>query len=377
MPELLRVDHLSTTRAEVNLDCLRHNTRRLSARSGDARIMAIVKANAYGHGAVPVAHALTNEGVEHLAVATLPEAVELREAGITGRVLVLGAPLEEMVPYYDRYNVEITVSSQATAKALLRLAREGYRFAVHVKVDTGMSRLGLSPAEAPPVIRKLASASNIRVAAVWSHLATGTREADPMARAQLDRLTSVWQAVADLDIDLHLEHTGALLSALPRIAPPERMLVRPGLGLYGYDPENRERIALKPVMRLVSQVTHVKTIEPGTSVSYRGTWTAERPARIATVGAGYADGVPYTLSNRGQVRIGSACYPIVGEVCMDMFMVHLGAPGEAPEVAPGTEAVLYGGEGPTAAEVAAAGNTTIYELLCRVASRVPRVYLNR
>ena len=365
-------------RAETDLDAVRHNVRWLRERADGDGVVAVVKANAYGHGAVPVTRALQGEGVERFAVATLAEAVELREAGVDGRVLVFAAPLDGHLPAYERYGLEATVSSTEVARAVA--GRGGV--AVHVKVDTGMHRLGVAPEDGAATVRAL-QAAGVRVEAVWTHLATADGDDAGFALEQVRRFDGVLRDLgADAPPLVHVRNGPAVVRLPPLTSRPA--LVRLGGVLYGLasDPAMLPDMGapggggLRPALRLVARVVHVQTVAAGESVSYGRTWTARRPTRVATLAAGYADGVPRALSNRGEVGIDERRYPVAGRVCMDMMLVDLGAPdGPGAAVGRGDEAVLFGRGGPTAEEAAAAAGTISYELTCGVAGRVARVVL--
>ncbi len=357
--------------AETDLGAIRHNLRQLAGAvpGGPGRVMGVVKADAYGHGAVPVARVLVEEGAEVLAVAKLPEAAELRRSGVEARVLVLAAPLPEFLPAYERLGLEAVVSSAEVARAVIEAAPG---VAAHVKVDTGMHRLGLAPADAPAAVRQL-QAAGVTVAALWTHLATADAARPGFVLEQVRRFDAVVRDLGDEAPPLvHLANGPAHVRLPPLTSRPA--LVRLGGVLYGLASDRAMAGAmtgLRPALRLVARVVHLQTVDRGESVSYGQTWTAERPTRIATLAIGYADGLPRALSNRGEVGIGGARYPIVGRVCMDMTMVSLGAPGGAP-VGVGDEAVVFGPGGPSAEDAARAAGTISYELATQIGARVPR-----
>ncbi len=363
---------LSPTAAEINLAHLRHNARALTARAGDADVMGVVKADAYGHGAVRVARALREEGVRHFAVATAAEAVRLRRAGIDEAILVFSAPLPAQLPVYARHALDVTVSSREVAEAVIATARAAGPLRVHVKVDTGMGRLGLSPSETPAVVRMLERAPGVTVAGLWTHFAT---IGDAFVNEQAARFEAVVRRLGGA-LPVHTANSGALLSPPEHFSLTGTELVRMGVALYGiYGPSAMLSEDLRPVMRLRTRVTHLKTVAPGTTISYDRTWTAPRRTRIATVGAGYADGYPRRLSNRAEVGLHGRRFPVVGTVCMDMFMVDLGPPdGPAATVDLGDPVVLFGAGGPSAFEVARWAQTITYEICTGVAARVPRIY---
>ncbi|MDX1547407.1 MAG: alanine racemase [Rhodothermales bacterium] len=365
------------TVAEIDLDALRHNVRVVRERAGDAALMGVVKADAYGHGAVPVARALVAAGVGRLAVATVPEGAALRAAGIDAPLLVFAAPLPGFLPAYVRHGLEVTVPSLEAAEAVVRTAQEAGPLRVHVKVDTGMGRIGVPPAEAEAVVRRLERAPGVTLTGLWTHFATADEPGSAFPAEQLRRFEPVLRTVAEAFEHIHVANSGALF-AVPESTEPlgARALARAGIALYGLLDLPAAREQLHPMMRLVSRVMHVKTVEPGTTISYGRRWRAERRTRIATIGAGYADGYRRLLSNRAEIGLGGRRYPVAGTVCMDMFMVDLGPPeGPGGAVAVGDEAVLFGQGGPSAFEVAAWAETITYEVTCGVSARVPRVYL--
>ncbi len=358
-------------RAEIDLDALRHNLRFLRRVAGDADVMGIVKANAYGHGVELVVPVLRAEGVQLFAVASVPEAVRLRDLGVTERILVFAAPLPEALPAYVAHDLEATVSSRAVAEAVIAMRKP---LRVHVKVDTGMGRIGLQPGEVADVMALLRQAPHVEIAGLWTHFATADEPDTSFARAQTALFERVVAEVGEPLPALHLANSGALVQ-LPE-AVWHRAFVRAGGLLYGIPSSAvlAERADVRPVMRFVTRVVHVKTVEAGETVSYGRTWTAEVPTRIATLAVGYGDGLPRALSNRGEVEIGRRRYPIAGRVCMDMTMADLGAPdGPGASVRVGDEAVIFGPGGPSAFEVAETVGTISYALPCGLTARVPRV----
>lgn len=363
---------LSPVRAEVDLDALRHNVRVLRGYAGDAELMAAVKADAYGHGAVPVTRALVAEGVRHFAVATVLEGVQLREAGIEQPILVLGAPLPDALPTYVRCNLGVTVSSLEAAEDVILTASQTGPLTVHLKVDTGMRRLGLIPEEVPLALSRLRATPGVFVEGIWTHFATVDRA---FTLEQLRRFDELLASLESPPPVTHTANSGTLLH-VPETARG-RTLVRVGGALFGLV-VNRlpwlDEPDLRSVMRLVSRVVHLRSLQPGDTVSYGRTWRAERATRIATVAAGYGDGLPRSLSNSGSVGIHGAIFPIVGRVCMDMLMVDIGLEEASEAIRIGDDAVLFGPGGPSAGALAEAAGTIAYELTCGLTQRVRRVY---
>jgi len=347
--------------------------------------MAIVKADAYGHGAVPVARTLWEEGIRHFAVARPAEAIQLREAGLSAPILVLSAPFPDDLSVYAEHDLDMTVSSPEAATAACQYGTPERPFRVHAKVDTGMGRIGLHPDDAPATIEQLAEAPGVRLAGVWTHFATADEPGSAFAEAQLSRFEAVLDALDDAPTDIHPDHvhaanTGALLTLDGRVLRFAAPLVRTGIALYGLTaaPALAERVDLRPVMRLRARVTHLKTVPPDTPISYGATWRAPRRSRIATLGVGYGDGYPRLCSGRASVRIGGAQCPIVGSICMDMCMVDLGPPDRplAQSVTVGDEATLFGADRPTLYDVADWAETIPYEICCDLSPRVPRRYVD-
>lgn len=368
---------VSPTHAVIHLDHLRHNAAELQRLAKPATLVAVVKANAYGHGASQVAQTLASIGVHRFAVATLPEGIALRKAGITAPIHVFGAPLPEYLPAFAAYRLEMTVSSAAIAREVIARAQTGETCSVHIKVDTGMGRIGLASAEAAPVIADLLAAPNVTVAGIWTHFATADQVNDAFARYQW---TMFQDLIASLSLSdttfVHATNSGALHWLQESFNHP-RALIRSGIALYGISEAKEDtcRVALRPTMTLRSRVVHVKTVPADTSISYGRRWTAPDERIIATVGAGYADGYRRVLTNRASVQIGQHRYPVAGTVCMDMFMVDLGTPpGPGATVAVGDTVTLFGEQGPSAHEVAAWAETIPYEIFCGVSTRVPRIY---
>lgn len=364
--------------ARIHLPHLRHNVRVLRRQAGDARLMGVIKADAYGHGAVRVAEVLHAEGVRHFAVARLSEAIALREAGLTASLLVLGAPLPPQLATYAAYGLGVTVSSPASAAAVIEEASPAHPLRVHVKVDTGMGRIGLPPDGAAATTTRLRQAPGVELAGLWTHFATAGSDDPSFAHTQLARFEGVLEAVGDMAPCIHVANSSALFTLSDRLRAFAPALVRTGIMLYGLSSraDLMERARLRPVMELTAQVTHVKTVPAGTSISYGRRWTAPRTTRIATLGAGYGDGYLRHGSNRAEVSLHGYRVPVVGSVCMDMMMVDLGPPGTPPDVAVGDTAVLFGPAGPSALEVASWADTIPYEVCCRIGERVPRLYVD-
>jgi alanine racemase len=364
-------------RAEVvvDLDAIRHNVALLAARASGAVTMAVVKADGYGHGALPVARAALEAGATWLGSCSLAEALDLREGGVTSRILSwLDVPGTDLAPGVEA-DVDMSASSNAELAAIVDAARRTSRTArVHLKIDTGLSRNGCQPRDWPDLVENAAKAQaggHVEVVAVWSHLACADEPGHPANDQQAQRFAAAYEVArqAGLHPMRHLANSAATLDR-----PDLHFdMVRPGIAMYGLNPlpykEN-----LKPAMTFRSTVALTKRVDAGESVSYGQTWTTDRDTTLALVPVGYADGVSRGLSNRMDVWLAGRRRPIVGRVCMDQIVVDCGD----DQVTPGEEVVLFGagsrGE-PTATEWANTLGTIDYEIVTGMyRPRVARSY---
>jgi len=366
--------------ARIDRAALRANAATLRAAARGARLYAVVKADGYGHGAACVATALEAAGVDAFAVARVHELAGLRAGGLRAEVLVLGGA-------HDAAEADAALALGATlavhheghvALAAEAAARRGVRLAVHLEVDTGMRRTGVASGALDAALARLAAAPALRLAGLFTHFARADEPGAPEAEAQRAGLRTALAALraAGLAPDGLLVHAANSAGVLGGhgVAPllPEANAARPGLALYGVSPfaaDDPASVGLRPVMTLAARVVQTRRLEAGAAVGYGGTWRAPRATTLATVAAGYADGVPWQLGNRGVVALRGRRLPIVGRVSMDSITLDC---GDEP-VAVGDEVVLFGAGGPSAAEVAAAAGTIAYDVLARVGSRVPRV----
>jgi alanine racemase len=370
------------TRAEIRLGALRRNFARARELAGPGvRVMAVVKANAYGHGMRRIASELLAEGAEYLGVALIEEAIALREAGIRAPILVLGSPPDDAIPAFARYGVELTIASAAKARAAAKAAAvAGASIRAHLKIDTGMGRIGARWDELEGLAEELsglapqAGRPGLEIVGAFSHLATADCD-PPFAREQAARFGSALDLLARRGMSpsiAHLENSAALVGM-----PEARFdMVRPGIFVYGYEPLPWKKAGVEPVMRLVSRISFVKALRAGEGVSYGQTWRAPVATTVATIPIGYGDGYSRELSNRAPVWVGSACRPVVGRICMDQTMVDLGPGMEANE---GDETILFGergGAGVPGERLCELLGTIPYELTCMVSERVPRVYVD-
>ncbi|UXA15316.1 alanine racemase [Mycobacterium sp. SMC-8] len=365
--------------ASVDLDAIAHNVAVLREHAGSAAVMAVVKADGYGHGATRVARAALAAGAAELGVATLAEALALRADGVTARVLSwLHPPGTDFAPALLA-DVDVAVSSQRQLGDVLdAAARTGVTANVSVKADTGLCRNGVSEAEYPAVVdtlRRARSDGAVRVRGLMSHLAHGDTPEHPFNDVQARRLTDMAVTARSSGVTYEVVHLANSPAALTR---PDLAfdMVRPGIAVYGQMPiPERGDMGLRPAMTVRCPVAKLRQVRAGDAVSYGHTWTAPVDTTLALIPAGYADGVYRALSNRFEVSINGRRYPNVGRICMDQFVVDLG-PGPVP-VAEGDDAILFGpgtdGE-PTAQDWAELLGTINYEVVTSPRGRFVRSY---
>jgi alanine racemase len=341
-------------------------------------IIAVVKANAYGHGAAPVARALEEAGATWLAVADIEEGIELRQAGVRARILVFGALSVSDLNGVFEHGLTPTVASPSAGRALqAEAAARGARVRYHLKIDTGMHRLGFRHENLAWTLRDLLASPNLELEAAYTHFATADDPAHPLFDAQRVAFERACTTLADLGAGPRYRHA-ANSAALLRDSRVWYDFVRPGLLLHGVvPPPLATTLDLLPVMSLTSRVVAVKGVRAGETVGYGARFVAERPTTIAVIPAGYADGLDRRLAAGGHVLVRGSRARIVGAVSMDMLSADV---TDIPGVAPGDEVVLLGsqGHGPLqtldARELAAATSSVPYEVLCRLGARVERVY---
>ena len=370
---------LRRTWAEIDLDALAHNYRRARELTGPGvRYLGVVKADAYGHGAVQVAERLEELGADYLAVSSLDEARELRHGGINAPILILGHTPPEMVPELIRYHITQAVSAQAKAEAYSAAAVGcGGTLKVHIKVDTGMSRLGFLVRGGHfeggvAAIAASCALPGLEAEGIFTHFAVSDEDdsdSEGYTRDQFALFMRVLEALAEKGRTFPIRHC-ANSGALARYPEMYLDMVRPGIALYGVGAD-AERLDLRPVMTLKSSVSTIKIFDPDTDISYGRTYRTEGKARIGVLPIGYADGLFRGLSNRLSVVTDQGPAPIRGRICMDMTMVDLTG---LPDVKVGSEVEIFGRR-QSVDRLAEILNTISYELLCAVSKRVPRVYL--
>ncbi|MGA8058908.1 MAG: alanine racemase [Candidatus Binataceae bacterium] len=365
------------TVAEIDLGALGANYRAIKSAGRGAELMAVVKADAYGHGAIEVTRALRGEGCGHFGVARVCEARELRAAGVRERIYLLGGFLageaEEIVgldvtPFV--YDVALIAPMQRAVEAQARA-----NFLIHLKIDSGATRLGILPGELDQAIAELVRAPSLTVEGVCTLLVNAGDPQSPVTGAQLEVFNAAAARLRAAGIDLRVAHVANSAASILR-PDAHYSLLRPGLAIYGLPPVPavRERVELRPVMTFKTRVVQVKRVPAGVGVSYGHTFVTPRPSAIGVLAVGYADGYRRGLQHGGEVMIRGRRAPVVGAVCMDLTMVDL---TDVPGAAVGDEVILWGGAGEamiSVNDIARLAQTISYEMLCTVGKRVPRVY---
>ncbi|MDX1613165.1 MAG: alanine racemase [Candidatus Promineifilaceae bacterium] len=366
------------TYVEVNLDRLTSNYRAIQQAVAPAKMMPILKANAYGHGLVAVARHMAKLGAPYLGVAFLEEGILLRESGVTTPILVLGGILDNQVPLFLDYDLTLTASSIEKLLQINDAARDmGKTAKVHLKIDTGMERIGVHYYSADTLLEATLSCHHCQVEGIYSHFANSDTADLSSARQQLARFEAVLSFYEQRGLPLPLRHmanSGAILQL-----PDSHMdMVRPGILLYGVYPSDEVPLAIdvQPTLSWKSRVVYFKVVKPGHPVSYGSTWVSDHLVRLVTVPVGYGDGYFRNLSNAGVVIIRGQRYPIVGRICMDQLMVNI----EWETAYNGDEVILIGEAGPdgpaiSCNELAQRAGTIPYEILTNINTRVPRLYL--
>ncbi len=365
---------------EIDLDAIRHNIKEIRQTIGPlVEIMAAVKAEAYGHGAVEVAKTALNAGATWLGVAIPEEGILLREAGLNSPILIFGPLQPEQVLSVIKYDLTATICNYDSALELSKEAVKNNQTAgVHLKIDTGMGRIGIRPEEAGSFLKRLRELPGIKVSGIFSHLATADAADKSYAMQQVSAFTNVvnnLKGTGLLPEKVHLANSAGIID----LPSSYFNMVRPGIMLYGLYPSkevSHDKIKLKPALSLKAKVSFSKKTPPGTGLSYEQKYHTNRESIIATLPIGYGDGWSRRLSHKAQVLINGRKYPIVGTICMDQCMVDVGD----EEINPGQEAVLIGKDGEmeiTADMVAEQLGTINYEVTCMLNNRLPRVYVNR
>ena len=363
--------------AEIDLGAVRENFQAVRARLGPStKVMAVVKADAYGHGSVPAGRAALEAGAHVLGVGDSGEAIELREAGITAPILVLGALVDKELDDVIYHRITPTIHSIDRVRLLDRKAKaHEVRLPVHVMMDTGMGRLGVLPAFTPRILEEVAQAKNLILQGLATHFPLSALEDRSFTHRQIAQFRRAAERAKEMGLEIPLLHT-ANSAAIVSVPESHFTMVRPGAALYGIDPGNfaREGFKVRPALQLKTQVVFVKGVPKGTSISYHHTYRTTAKTRIATLPVGYNDGYPFQNGNRGRVLIHGQYAPVIGRVTMDYIMVDVGA---LPPVSVGDEVILIGEAGDRsirAEELAERAGLIPYAITCLLGKRVKRVY---
>jgi alanine racemase len=371
--------HLRPVWAEVDLDKLAHNMREIRRNAVSKDIIAVIKADGYGHGALDIAPTLLENGATRIAVAVLNEAVELRRGGIEEPIMVLGFTPPSLIDMLLRYDIEQTVYSYDLAKEISQLAKKKNKVAkIHIALDTGMGRIGFLPDdESAEVVYKISKLPNIIIEGLFSHFSSADEDDKTYTDMQLDRYTAFYNKLISSGVKVNIRHI-ANSAAIIDMPQSHFEAVRPGIILYGYYPSEqvfKNKIDLKPVMSLKTNIVHIKNLPAGEYISYGREFKTLRESVIATLPVGYADGYTRLLFNKAKVIINGSFVPVIGRICMDQCMVDV---TEIKNVKVGDEVVLMGEQGDlsfTADQIAELIGTINYEITCMISKRVPRVYI--
>lgn len=368
-------------KAVVSLDAIAHNFAEMKKNIAEGtKMIAVIKADGYGHGAEAIARLTDNYSyIWGYAVATAEEALQLRNAGVEKPILILGLVFEEYFREMVAGDIRLTVCEYETAKKLSREAvRQDKTVHIHIGLDTGMSRIGFADTpESVEEIKKIAALDHLEIEGMFTHFARADETDKTPAVDQLNRYLAFAELLEKSGVHIPLKHCSNSAGII-RMKEANLDAVRAGITIYGIYPSSeveRDIVKLEPAMELKSHISYVKDLEPGASISYGGTYTADKKIRVATIPAGYADGYPRTLSNKGWVLIHGQKAPILGRVCMDQFMVNV---SDIPDVKAGDEVTLIGKDGDEFISIETFGDMSgrfSYEFACDISKRVPRVYL--
>ena len=379
MDELLEKKKYDRTYVEIDLDAIKHNIRCEREKVGDkVKIMAIIKANAYGHGDIEVAEALKDE-VEAYGVAIIEEALKLRKAGVTKMILILG---HTGIIWYDdliKNDISQAVYSYEMAKILSEEAmRLGKKAKIHIKVDTGMGRIGFQPVKDNiEVIYAISRLPGIEIEGIFTHFARADEKTIEPAREPFRKYMAFVEELEKRGVKIPIHHVSNSASIIG-FSEANLDMVRSGITTYGLYPSDevaKDVLVLEPAMQWKSIISYIKTVEPGTSISYGGTFTAKEKMTVATIPVGYADGMKRDLSGKGRVLIHGQYAPILGRICMDQFMVDV---SHIKEAAIGDTVTIFGKDGEKnipVEEIAEKSHSFNYEFVCSITNRVPRKYL--
>lgn len=363
--------------AVIDLDAINHNIELTRSKiSAGTKIMAVIKADAYGHGAIEIARALSDK-VDFFAVAVIEEGIVLRKAGIQNPILILGGTLESRYNKLIRYRLTPTVFTYEAAKKLSDAAiKKNTTINIHIAVDTGMGRIGFQPDEVGEAL-KISLLPGVFIEGLFTHYAKADEYDKSYSKRQLDKFTSFAAALEEKGVRIPIKHISNSAGIID-FDDSHFNMVRSGIMTYGLYPslEVNPDFGLRPAMSILARVAHVKTLPAGCGVSYGADYITTCPTAVATVSAGYADGYPRALSNQGRVIIHGQYAPVIGRVCMDQFMIDVSAISGG--VKTGDTVTLVGKDGEnvlTVEELAGQAHSFNYEFVCGVSVRVPRIYI--
>lgn len=366
------------TWAEVDLAAIEHNFQQIQAYVGNTNVLCVIKANAYGHGSVPVAKQLQQAGASYFGVATVPEAVELREQGITLPILILGYVDEAEARLVARFDITAAVYDFDTAQMLSAAAQaEQKNITVHFKLDTGMTRLGFPAMHTEETVCDIltcAKLPGLTAGGIFTHFAMADmQDGGAYTQMQLSLFERICKKLEQAGLVLPIRHC-ANSGGVVGYQNSYMNMVRAGIILYGFYPDEHfsHDIDLRPALTLKAHVVQVHTVDANSCVSYGGTYTTKQQTKLAVISIGYADGYLRAGSGQARVLIGGCSVPIVGRICMDMCIAEL---PQTLQVHRGDEVIVYGKEEVTAQTAAKASGTITYEVLCAISSRVPRIYI--
>lgn len=371
--------HLRPVWAEINLDSLEFNMKGIKKLSKSDEIFGVVKADAYGHGAVDVAPVLLENGVTRLSVAVISEAVELRRSGIECPIMILGYTPLSLADDILKYDIEQTVFSYEYALKLSKIAEKRHiKVKIHIALDTGMGRIGFLPGDkSVENVYKISTLPNIEIEGLFSHFSTADEANKEYTHRQFETFNSFDKKLKEKGISVKIRHI-ANSAAIMEMPDTHLDGVRPGIILYGYYPSeevDKSKLKLKPVMTLKTNIVHIKTLKKGEHISYGRKFTCEKDSIIATLPVGYADGYTRLMFGKAKVIINDKFAPVVGRICMDQCMVDI---SDIPEAEVGDEVILMGESKSCkfdADDIARSIDTINYEVVCMVGKRVPRVYI--
>lgn len=374
MSEYYRVcAQIDLAAVQKNIEAIRASIRK------ESKLMVVLKADGYGHGAVPIAKRI-DDIADAYGVAIVEEAVELREVGIQKPILILGYTASHLYDKLIQYDITQTIFQYETAYELNEVAKEaGKTVRIHIKLDTGMSRIGFSATEQSiEEIVKISKLSNLSMEGIFTHFAKADEIDKGATTLQYQRFMEMLEQLEQRGVRFAIRHASntAAIIDLPEY---NLDMVRCGIGTYGMYPSvdvQKNRVVLTPAMELKTHVSYVKELPKGVGISYNGTYVTERPMRVATIPVGYGDGYPRLLSSKGRVLIHGKSAPILGRICMDQFMVDV---SDIPQVKQNDDVTLMGRDGYEcipAEEIAGYAGTLNYEIVCEVGKRIPRVYIN-